>query len=102
MPSAKAERERRRTEDRRDAVVNLRLPKRTRALIDEAAAARGQTRTQFMLDSARKEATDVLLDRNLIVLSAKDFDAFVEALDNPEPPNERLRRLLTEPAPWER
>ena len=53
---------------RRDAVVNLRMSKGVRDLIDEAAAALGKTRTDFIIDSSRKQATDVLLDQRLFAL----------------------------------
>ena len=42
--------------------INLRIETHTRQLIDEAAALLGKTRTEFMIESARREAIDVLLD----------------------------------------
>jgi uncharacterized protein (DUF1778 family) len=36
-----------------------------------------------MIDSARREAIDVLLDQRLFVLDAERHDAFMHALDNP-------------------
>ena len=52
------------SKQRSTATVNLRVPQETRELIDNAAAALGKSRTEFMLDSARREAIDVLLDSN--------------------------------------
>ncbi len=81
--------------------MSLRIDHETRSLIDRAADALGQTRTEFMLASARERATEVLLSRTLFVLEGADWDSFVNALDNPPPPNAKLRALLASKAPWE-
>lgn len=88
-------------EGRRDSVINLRVPTTTRDLIDSAAAALGKTRTEFVLDSARQSAADVLLDRRLLSLDAERYGAFMDVLDNPPPPTDKLRRLMKRKAPWE-
>lgn len=82
--------------------INLRIEAQTRRLIDDAAAALGKTRTEFMIDSARAQAIDVLLDQRLFVLDAERHDAFMDMLDNPPPPGPRLKKLLRRPAPWKR
>lgn len=88
-------------ETRRDSVINLRVPSATRDLIDTAAAALGKTRTEFVLESARQSAADVLLDRRLLSLEASAYDVFMQVLDNPPAPAEKLRRLMKRKAPWE-
>ena len=80
--------------------INLRIEPQTRRLIDEAAAVLGKTRTEFMVDSARTLAIDVLLDQRLFVLEPGRFDAFVHALDNPPAPGPKLRALLRRPPAW--
>jgi uncharacterized protein (DUF1778 family) len=80
--------------------INLRIEAQTRQLIDEAAAALGKTRTEFMIDSARARAVDVLLDQRLFVLDAARYDAFVDALDNPPAPGPKLRKLLRRKPAW--
>ena len=87
---------------RSDAVVNVRLPAATRDLIDSAAALSGKSRTNFMLDSATREAIDVLLDQQLVTLDDEAMAQFQAALDNPPAPNPALRKLLAQKAPWER
>ncbi len=87
--------------DRRDAVVNLRLPVKTRELIDSAAAASGKSRTQFVLDSARQVAIDILLDQRLLSLPSRSFDAFVAILNDPPKPNRKLKALMRGPSPWD-
>jgi uncharacterized protein (DUF1778 family) len=83
-------------------VVNLRIESESRQLIDKAAALLGKTRTEFMVETARREAIDVLLDQRLFVLEDEAFDAFSEALDNPPPPGPKLRALIARRKAWER
>ena len=80
--------------------INLRIEGQTRRLIDEAAAVLGKTRTEFMIESARAQAIDVLLDQRLFVLDATRYDAFVDALDNPPAPGPKLRALLRRAPSW--
>jgi uncharacterized protein (DUF1778 family) len=81
--------------------INLRIETQTRQLIDDAAAVLGRTRTEFMVESARKVAIDVLLDQRLFVLDPERYDAFVHALDNPPAPGPKLRSLLRRSPAWE-
>ncbi|WP_353205642.1 DUF1778 domain-containing protein [Sphingomonas sp.] len=81
--------------------INLRIEAQTRQLIDDAAAVLGKTRTEFMIDSARALAIDVLLDQRLFVLDAGRYDAFVHALDNPPAPGPKLRALLRRTPAWD-
>jgi uncharacterized protein (DUF1778 family) len=81
--------------------INLRIETQTRRLIDDAAAVLGKTRTEFMVDSARKVAIDVLLDQRLFVLDPERHAAFVDALDKPPAPGPRLRSLLRRTPAWE-
>ena len=80
--------------------INLRIEANTRQLIDDAAAVLGKTRTEFMVDSARRQAIDVLLDQRLFVLDPDRFDAFVQALDNPPAPGPKLQSLLRKVPAW--
>jgi uncharacterized protein (DUF1778 family) len=80
--------------------INLRIETHTRQLIDDAAAILGKTRTEFMIESARRQAIDVLLDQRLFALDDKGYDAFVHALDNPPAPGPKLRSLLRRVPAW--
>jgi uncharacterized protein (DUF1778 family) len=81
--------------------LNMRIKPETRNLLDMAAEATGKNLTDFVLDAARKEAQSALLDRAVIPVNDKAYAAFVALLDAPPAPNERLRRSLQTPAPWE-
>ena len=80
--------------------INLRIESHTRQLIDDAAAVLGKTRTEFMIDSARALAIDVLLDQRLFELDSSRYDVFLHALDNPPPPGPKLRALLRRVPAW--
>lgn len=80
--------------------INLRIEAGTRQLIDDAAAALGKTRTEFMIETARRQAIDVLLDRRLFALDDANYDAFAQALDNPPPPGSKLKSLLSRTPAW--
>jgi len=80
--------------------LNIRILAEQRGLIDRAAKARGQNRTDFILGAACRAAEDALLDRALIAVSPKAYDEFVARLDAPPKPNERLRRTMRAPSPW--
>ncbi len=82
--------------------INLRIEANTRRLIDDAAAIQGKTRTEFMIESARRQAIDVLLDQRLFVLDSDRYDAFMHALDNPPAPGPKLRALLRRVPAWQK
>jgi uncharacterized protein (DUF1778 family) len=82
--------------------INLRIEVNTRQLIDDAAAVLGKTRTEFMIDSARREAIVVLLDQRLFSLDPKRYDAFMQALDNPPAPGPKLKALLRRAPAWKK
>jgi len=84
------------------ASINLRIEPRTRQLIDEAAALLGKTRTEFMVESARQQALDVVLDQRLLTLNAEYYDAFAQALDHPPAPGAKLQSLLRRVPAWKR
>lgn len=82
--------------------INLRIETGTRQLIDDAAAVLGKTRTEFMVESARRQAVDVLLDQRLFTLDPKRYDAFMQALDSPAPPGPKLKALLRRTPAWQK
>jgi uncharacterized protein (DUF1778 family) len=82
-------------------VINMRVRPRDRELFDRAAEVIHKSLTSFMLDAARREAEAVLLDRRLFLLDETAYRQFVDLLDAPPKPNEKLRKLLATKAPWE-
>ncbi|MGE0846715.1 MAG: DUF1778 domain-containing protein [Flavobacteriaceae bacterium] len=89
-----------RSERAKSATINLRVSEDVRNLIDEAASTLGKSRTEFMLDSARAHALDVMLEQRLFRLDAERFDAFAASLDNPPPQNAALKALMAKKPLW--
>jgi uncharacterized protein (DUF1778 family) len=85
----------------RRSTLNLRIREEERGLIDRAAALTGKTRTDFVLDAARRAAMDALSERTLFRVDAETYDRFLAALDAPPQPDERLKRTMNTPAPWD-
>ncbi|HEY1243392.1 MAG TPA: DUF1778 domain-containing protein [Hyphomicrobiaceae bacterium] len=100
--AAAAKRTRAKSERGRAATINLRVPSKTRDLIDAAAAAAGKSRTEFMLDVTRQHAIDVLLDQRIFILDDAQFEAFNAVLANPPRANAQLKRLFASKSPWEK
>lgn len=82
--------------------VNLRVRTETRSIIDRAAAMLGRTRSDFMIEAARRAAEDAILDQTVITVDREKYDAFVAMLDRPAQPNERLRATMQRTPVWER
>ena len=79
--------------------VNLRVRDEVKLLIDDAARAQGRTRSDFMIDAARRAAEEALLDQTLFRVDRAAFDDFIAALDRgPDPAG--AKRLMSTPAPW--
>jgi uncharacterized protein (DUF1778 family) len=82
--------------------LNLRIKPEERNLIDRAAKLRGKNRTDFVLEAARAAAEDALLDQTIIRATPKAYAAFLERLDAPPQPNERLRKTMRSKLPWDK
>ena len=76
------------------ARVSTRVPKNVQARLEEAAGLVGATVNQFMLQAALKEADEIIDRERVIRLSRRDAERLMELLDNPPPPNAKLRRAL--------
>lgn len=90
------------TASKRDVMINIRARQRQRDLIDEAAAVLGKNRSDFMLETACREAEAVLLDRRVFALDEASWERFTALLDAPPRELPQLRKLLSTPAPWEK
>ena len=90
------------TEKGRGENINLRVSRGQKALIDRAARALGRNRSDFMLETACREAESVLLDRRYFTLPDERFKRFTAMLDKPPATNPRLARLLKTRAPWDK
>lgn len=80
--------------------LNMRIKPEDRSLFDWAAKAQGKTRTDFILEAARRAAEETMLDRSLVQVSAEAYKAFQARLDAPPEPNSRLKKTMQAKAPW--
>ena len=87
-------------QEARTVAVNLRVREDIRSLIDRAAQSQGKSRSEFMIDAARRAAEDTLLDQTLVRVDEETWDFFLSILDSP-PANEGFERLMRTPSPWE-
>ena len=83
------------------STLNLRISPEERDLIDMAANIQGKNRTDFILEAARQAAEETLLDRTIFWVSPQAYAEFIALLDAPPQPNERLRKTIQTPAPWD-
>lgn len=80
--------------------VNLRVRGDVRALIDQAAKAQGKTRSDFMIDAARRAAEESLLDQALVRVDWETYQQFLQVLDQPAT-GEGYDRLMAARKPWQ-
>jgi uncharacterized protein (DUF1778 family) len=103
MTSAAAARNKRQVSRvERDATIHIRAPKKTKELIEAAASSVGKSLSEFTLESARRNAVDVLLDQRLFVLESDQYTEFMQALDNPPPPGAKLKALMKRRPLWQK
>ncbi len=86
----------------RRQTLNIRIKSDERGLIDRAAQARGQNRTDFILEAARRAAEEALLDRAMISVTPEAYKKFLARLEARPKPNARLRKTMRTPAPWDK
>jgi len=79
--------------------LNFRVRPETEARLRAAAAASGQSLTDFVISAAEDRADDVLATHT--VVPAEYFSRLLEALDSPVEPNAALRELAQRPRAFE-
>lgn len=86
---------------RKDARLAVRLTPEQDALIRDAAAATGQSLTEFVISSTVSRAEDALADRRVFRLDDAAWTEFNAILDRPAERIPELAKLLGERAPWD-
>jgi uncharacterized protein (DUF1778 family) len=101
MPqTARADARRGRSAPRKDDVIQIRASAETKAILNRAAILRGQKLSEFMLDSARRQAEETLLDQRTFFLDARAHEKLLALLDNPVMPTKELRARMNRKPPW--
>ena len=95
-----------------DTSVTMRMPLQTKELIEKAATTVNKTFSAFVIESAREQAVDVLLDRSAFDLSADQAEAFAcargstgangeaEGIDAKQGAVGVVEQLSTDPKPY--
>lgn len=76
--------------DQKAERLEARVNKEQKELFQHAANLIGTSLTDFIISSLQEAATKVIRERELLQLTLKDSQQFVEALLNPPLPNEQL------------
>lgn len=83
---------------RRKERLEVRLSAAARKVLQRTALSQHKSIGAFLLDSGLAAAAEALADRREFKLSAKQYDAFVAALDVCSKPKSRLAKLLKAPS----
>ena len=86
---------------RKDDVIQIRASAEAKALLNRAAALRGQKLSEFMLDSARRQAEETILEQRTFFLDDAAHARFLALLDAAPAPSAEARARLRRKAPWE-
>lgn len=82
----------------KDTRWNLRVAPDANELVRQAASARHQNLTAFVIEAALGEAERVLADRTSFPLDEARWNEFVALLDRPVRDNSGLGKLFAEPS----
>ena len=87
---------------RKDEVIQIRASGETKAILNRAASLRGQKLSEFMLDSARRQAEETILDQRVFFLEPRAHERFVALLDAPPALGPDAAARLKRKAPWDK
>jgi uncharacterized protein (DUF1778 family) len=85
---------------RKDDVIQIRASAEAKAVLNRAAALRGQKLSEFMLESARRQAEETILDQRTFFLDDKAHARFLALLDAPPKPPAKVRARFDRNPPW--
>ena len=73
--------------------IDVRISKEQKELIKLASELRGfKSLTEFIVFCANKEANNIIIENNQVLKSIEDKKVFLEAILNPPPPNDNLKK----------
>ena len=81
-------------------VIQVRASAEAKALLHRAAVLRGQKLSEFMLESARRQAEETILDQRTFFLDGAAHTRFLRLLDAPPAPSAKARARLNRKPPW--
>lgn len=75
--------------------VELRASHQERKLLEKAASSLGMNLSTFIRMAARERASEILRSNTTIMLTERDADLFLNALENPPKPNTNLKKAFS-------
>jgi uncharacterized protein (DUF1778 family) len=78
--------------------ISLRLSRQSKRKLERAAAYSDKTLTDFVIGTALREADTIVRSREVITLTADEWERFQDLVLNPPPPNRRLKRAFADHA----
>lgn len=75
--------------------IHLRASFEAKQAIEQAAALSGVSISAFVLEHAYQAARKAILEHQQIRLCREDWQALEKALDNPPPPTQAMRDLMS-------
>lgn len=91
----------RQSTQRKDDVIQIRASAETKAILNRAARLRGQKLSEFMLESARRQAEEAILDQRTFFLDDAAHVRFLALLDAPPKTSAKARARLNRKTPWQ-
>ncbi len=86
--------------DTRSERVDLRMSPAAKRTLQQAAAVKNKSLSEFLLDSGLSAAQDALADRRVFQLDETRWHEFMAALDRPPRDNPALRKLFARKLRW--
>jgi len=83
------------------AKLDIRLSIEAKDTLNRAAIADHSSLSQFVLESAMSRAEEMLADRRSFSLDARQWEAFMEALDAPDRELPRVKKLFQQKSVFE-
>ncbi|UTC62632.1 DUF1778 domain-containing protein [Treponema sp. OMZ 787] len=74
--------------------IDLRASRHQKSILERASELKHISLSSYILSTALKQAQRDLTENETLILSNRDRDLMIAALDNPPEPNEALKRLF--------
>ncbi|NTW68221.1 MAG: DUF1778 domain-containing protein [Chlorobiaceae bacterium] len=89
-------------ETAKTAKLDIRLSMEAKEALNRAAVAAHSSLSQFVLESAMSRAEEMLADRRSFNLDARQWEAFMEALDAPDRELPQVEKLFRKQSVFEK
>lgn len=76
--------------------MHIRLDAQSKQKLERAATYARKSLSEFVLGQALHAADEVIQEHETLTLNAADWELFLDALESPPKPNEKLKQAFTE------